>query len=140
MSISRRDLSLLLPALALAVPEAEGATVVSKAYKFEELPEKTNGKNKSWQVLDADTVKGCRVDLHITQLAPGEAPHPPHSHAHEEMVLLEEGTLEVTISGKTERIGPGSVAIVASNERHGWKNVGSTNARYFVLAFGRDKV
>lgn len=138
MTISRRDLNLLLPALAMAQgAAAKDEALKSKMYRFEGLPEKTNGKNKSWQVLDGNTHTGYHLDLHITELGPGQMPHPPHHHAHEEMILIETGLVEVTIAGKTERIGPGSVAIVASNEEHGWKNVGDTGARYFVLAFGR---
>lgn len=138
MTFSRRDLNILLPALALArQASAKDEALKSKTYNFDDLPEKTNGKNKSWQVLDGSTHTGYHLDLHITELGPGQMPHPPHHHAHEEMILIETGLVEVTISGKSERIGPGSVAIVASNEEHGWKNVGDTGARYFVLAFGR---
>ncbi len=74
----------------------------------------------------------------MTELAPGEAPHPPHHHVHEEMVLIQEGSLEVTITGRSAKLGPGSAAYVASNEEHGWRNVGTTRARYFVLALGQD--
>jgi len=28
---------------------------------------------------------------------------------------------------------------IASGEEHGWKNVGSSQAKYFVLALGDDK-
>jgi quercetin dioxygenase-like cupin family protein len=52
------------------------------------------------------------------------------------MIFIREGTLEVTIVGKIQKLGPGSVAYVASNEEHGWKNVGDTPAHYFVLALG----
>ena len=52
------------------------------------------------------------------------------------MIFIREGTLEVTISGKSVQLGPGSAALVASNEEHGWRNVGSGRARYFVLALG----
>jgi quercetin dioxygenase-like cupin family protein len=76
--------------------------------------------------------------MHITELAPGLAPHPPHHHAHEEMIMIHEGTLEVTIAGRSTKLGPGSVAYVASNEEHGWRNVSATRARYFVLALGRE--
>jgi len=57
---------------------------------------------------------------------------------HEEMVMVREGSLEVTISGKAVTLGPGSVAYVASNEEHGWSNAGTTTASYFVLSLGRD--
>jgi mannose-6-phosphate isomerase-like protein (cupin superfamily) len=103
------------------------------------LPVKKNGKNESRQVFDGRTHSGFPVDLHLTSLAPGEAPHPPHHHVHEEMMLIREGTLEVTISGKSTRIGPGSVAYIASNEEHGLRNVGTTPAKYFVIALGREK-
>jgi quercetin dioxygenase-like cupin family protein len=52
------------------------------------------------------------------------------------MLLLREGTMEITIEGKTSRLGPGGVVYVASNEEHGWQNVGTTPARYFIVALG----
>ena len=46
--------------------------------------------------------------------------------------------LEVTVKGKTTRLGPGSVAYVASGEHHGLRNAGTTRARYVVMALGRN--
>jgi quercetin dioxygenase-like cupin family protein len=86
----------------------------------------------------ADAQRLC-IEMHITELAPGLAPHAPHHHVHEEAVFLLEGTIEVTITGKSTKLNPGSVAYVASNEEHGWKNVGVTRARYVVLALGSEK-
>lgn len=138
MKISRRSLPMLLPALAAAA-KAQGQTNVSPSHtwKFEDLPVKATGDNKTRQVVDAHTYTGYHFDLHETELGIGMAPHPPHHHEYEEMVMMHEGILEVTINGKVTRIGPGSVAYVASNEEHGWKNVGSTPCSYFVMAFGR---
>jgi len=48
------------------------------------------------------------------------------------------GALNVTMDGKTTRLTPGSVAYVASNHEHGWKNPGHGPAEYFVIALGRD--
>ena len=134
MKYSRRDLSLLpLIAAAAARTSSAGTTLPSKTYRFEDL----TIKNKSRAVLDGETHSGFAIDMHITELGPGEAPHAPHHHVHEEMVLIHEGTLEVTISGHSVKLGPGSTAYVASNEEHGWRNVGTTRALYFVLALGR---
>jgi len=140
MNYSRRDFSLLLPALVAATGVATAQTPVlpSKTYDFDDLPVRNNGANKSRVVLDGKTHGDFPVELHITELAPGLAPHPPHHHPHEEMIMIREGTLEVTISGKSTKLGPGSVAYVASNEEHGWRNVGTTRAQYFVLALGRE--
>jgi quercetin dioxygenase-like cupin family protein len=54
------------------------------------------------------------------------------------MLLMREGALEVTIAGRATRIGAGSVAFVASNEMHGWRNTGRVPARYFIFALGDD--
>jgi len=139
MNYSRRYLSALLPVVAAAGAEAAVPGMPSKCYRYEDLPVKTNGENRSRDILKGETHTGFPIDMHETELAPGKAPHPPHHHAHEEMMMLREGTLEVTISGKTTAIGPGSVVWVASNEEHGWRNTGSRPARYFVAALGRDQ-
>jgi len=134
---SRRDLSLLLPILA-AKAGAQNATLPSKTYSFDQIPVETSGANQLRLVLDGVTHAGVRIELHETELPPGGAPHPPHHHVHEEMILIREGTMKVTIAGRIAKLGPGSVAYVASNEEHGWHNAGATRAHYFVLAIGRD--
>ena len=138
MKYSRRDLNLLLPILAAARAGAQNAALFSKTYSFDQIPVETSGANQLRQVLDGETHAGVRIELHETALPPGGAPHPPHHHVHEEMILIREGTMEVTIAGRSAKLGPGSAAYVASNEEHGWHNAGTTRAHYFVLAIGRD--
>lgn len=146
MDYSRRDLSFLLSALAVTNAVTGTATSAapmspalgSKTYQYDDLPVSVNGLNRARAILKGETHAGFPIELHETELAPGERPHPPHHHIHEEMVMLREGTLEVTIGGQSASLGAGSVAYVASNEEHGWRNVGAAHARYFVLALGRD--
>jgi quercetin dioxygenase-like cupin family protein len=133
MTCSRRDMTLLFAVATGAM--GQDAVLPSKTYKFDDLKVRENGKNRSRAVLKGKTHTGQTIETHQTELAPGLAPHAPHHHAHEEMIFIREGTLEVTVSGKSEELGPGSVAYVASNEEHGWRNVGTTTAHYFVLAF-----
>ena len=133
---SRRDLPFLLPALAAARASAQNSALPSKTYRFTDLKVNATGENKLRPVLDGHTHSGFRVEVHLTELPPGGAPHPPHHHVHEEMILIKDGTMEVTISGKATTLGPGSVAYVASNEEHGWQNAGSTRALYFIVAIG----
>jgi quercetin dioxygenase-like cupin family protein len=135
MKLSRRDLSLLLPALAAAPAAAEDKRMLtSKAFKYEDLPVKLNGPNKGRAVFDGETHLGARVELHMTELGPGQAPHPPHQHPHEEVLMLRRGLLDATFGGKTTQLTPGSVIYVGSNELHGWKNPGPEPAEYFVIA------
>jgi quercetin dioxygenase-like cupin family protein len=143
VNYSRRDLNLLFPAAlaamnAAAQSTAQNTPLTSNTYKFEDLAVHPSGQNRSRPILQGETHTGLPIELHMTELAPGQAPHPPHRHVHEEMVMVQEGTLEVTIAGRAATLGPGSSAFVASNDHHGWRNVGTTRALYFVLALGRD--
>ena len=135
MTLARRNLPFLLAALAEA--QDKKTSTPSQALPFESLPVKATGTNKGRQVMDAHTHTGYHFDIHETELGIGMAPHAPHHHEHEEMVMVQKGTIEVTILDKATRLGSGGVAYVASNEEHGWKNVGDGPANYFVIAFGR---
>lgn len=146
MKLTRRDLAAVFPALAAAqsaaaqaqAPTKEKLTLGSKAYRFEDLAVKVNGQNRSRDVFNGKNHSGFPLDIHITQLGPGQMPHAAHHHVHEEVVMLQTGMLDVTIEGKVTRVTAGSVVYVNSNEEHGWKNPGPEPAQYFVMAVGRD--
>jgi mannose-6-phosphate isomerase-like protein (cupin superfamily) len=137
MKYSRRSLAALLPGIvASAAAQQSSKRLPSLMLRFEDLPVKANGPNKSHAVLDGETHSGFPVEVHVTELAAGQSPHPPHHHVHEEMFMLQTGILEATINGVTKRITPGSVCYVNSNEEHGIRNPGPERAEYFVLALG----
>jgi len=138
MNYSRRDLSLLLPLFAAAKAAGQSHVLPSQTYRYEDLPVHGEGPNRGRPIFDGETHTGVLIELHETELAPGQMPHPAHHHLHEEMILVREGTMEVTIAGRRTTLGPGGVGYVASGEEHGWQNVGTGRARYFVMAVGRD--
>ena len=136
MNYSRRDLALLIPVLAAAQQTPKG--LPSRVFKYDDLPVRVNGENKSRAVMKGETHSGFQIELHMTELGPGQAPHPPHKHVHEELLMLKDGSLDVTISGQTTHVTAGSIVYVASNEMHGWRNPGTGPAQYFVIALGND--
>jgi mannose-6-phosphate isomerase-like protein (cupin superfamily) len=138
MKWSRRDLSLLAPALISAQTPARSEALPSSALRHEDVAARKSSALTSRQMMKGSTHSGYLVDLHESELAIGEAPHAPHRHLHEEMLLVREGLVEIDIAGRVTRLGPGSAAYMASNEVHGWRNIGATPARYFVLALGPD--
>ena len=139
MDTTRRSLCLSLPMLAaVSALAADPSTtpIASFAKPFDELAAKQNGANTSRAILDGTTHSNDHMEVHETTLAPGSSPHPPHTHVHEELFLIMQGTLAVTIAGKTTEIGPGSAAFIHSGELHGIRNSGTTPAQYFVVAIG----
>jgi mannose-6-phosphate isomerase-like protein (cupin superfamily) len=139
MDYTRRELCLLLPALVTSNARgSEAKGLPSKVYGFESLPLQASGQNAFRAIFGGKTHEGFRVALHETDLAPGAMPHPPHHHEYEEIFLIREGLLQVTIGERNSTLSPGSVAYVASNEEHGIRNVGNTHAQYFVLELGTE--
>ena len=140
MSLNRRELCSFFPALlAPALLSAQGQSsepLPSGTFPLEKLPVNKSEKNEFRSVLKGKLATGESLEVHETTLAAGAMPHPPHRHAHSEMWLVREGTVELTINGASSRIGPGSVGFVRSNDEHGIKNVGFTPATYFVVAVG----
>ena len=155
MKCTRRDLGLLLPSLVAAGAAAVDAQQAAPAadnsveklpvmrtqhFKYDELPVTTNGQNRQKRMFTAKTHTGFKIESHQSDIAPGEVNHPPHQHLREEMMLIREGVMELTIAGTPYRLGPGDVGVIGSNELHNAKNVGTTTARYFIVNIGRDDV
>jgi quercetin dioxygenase-like cupin family protein len=137
MDHSRRGMTVLLAAATGALGQTPTAPALrSEIYPFESLPVRGTGPSRSRAVLRGKNRKGMTVEAHHTELAPGSAPHPPHHHVHEEIIAVREGLVEVTITGKAVKLGPGGIAYIASNEEHGWRNVGDTQAHYLVITLG----
>jgi quercetin dioxygenase-like cupin family protein len=102
------------------------------AMSWEEI-EAAPGKGTSHPIFKSPTATLDELEMHVTHLAPGKAPHPPHKHVDEELVIIKEGTLEALVGGKTRKLGPGSVIFQASNQMHGVRNVGDGPAVYHVI-------
>jgi mannose-6-phosphate isomerase-like protein (cupin superfamily) len=120
----------------IGVPADEQSRLPSEVYVFQDLPVRHSNKLDYRPIVSGNTVDGCKVSVHESSLAPQSEPHPPHHHNGEEIFLMLEGTLEVTINGKSSRISRGSVAFIGSGDEHGIRNPGETPARYYVIELG----
>jgi quercetin dioxygenase-like cupin family protein len=142
MGLSRRDLAFLLPALTATRAQAQPGDLPSKAYKFDDLPVKASGPggvNKARAVLKGNLHHGFPIEVHETELPPGGAPHPPHTHVHEEMFVVLVGQVDFMVNGVTTRLGPGSVGFANGGDEHGLHNGTDAMCRYIVLELGDDK-
>jgi len=64
-------------------------------------------------------------------LNPGMSPHPPHQHPEEEMMVITEGSGEISVEGKITQVGPGSMMYCAGNRLHGIVNTGKTPLLFY---------
>lgn len=137
--ITRRDLTVaaiatFTAAAAMALAQSAGQPVMhSCVFNWAGLKVTPTKMGESRRVFDAPTPTLAEFECHITTLNPGEAPHPPHRHADEELMIIKEGTLEALQNGQTNIVTAGGVIFEASNELHGLRNVGTNRATYYVL-------
>ena len=160
-NFTRRDVCVSLPALSLfsvlsreAAAQSPAASTPAasapftntphtdfsqcKAFPFDQLPVRHNDNGAATHDIARGTVPtGEVVELHETTLGPGMMPHTPHQHPHEEFILVREGTIDFIFGNESHIIGQGGVAYMAQNQMHGMKNVGTTQATYFVFSLSK---
>ena len=74
-----------------------------------------------------------QLRLHVSVMNPGQAPHPPHQHAGEEIIFLLEGTGEVTIREDRIEVQPMTAISLPDNTRHSLRNIGPGPMKYLVV-------
>jgi XRE family transcriptional regulator, regulator of sulfur utilization len=133
MSLSRRDLSLLLPAIAAAQQNQGRALLPSKVYRHREIAYEGDSKKKGRRFFYGANRSGLCLEMHETILGADVQTHAPHRHEHEEIVIVFEGTVEAWQEGKTELAEAGSIIYFGSNQMHSARNAGIAPCRYYVI-------
>ncbi|MBI5766407.1 MAG: cupin domain-containing protein [Verrucomicrobia bacterium] len=105
----------------------------SQIFHWNKLAFKPGPKGGRREIVNSPTCTCANLEGHITTLKAGETPHAAHQHPDEELVIVKDGTMECTVDGITQRGGPGSIFFYGSNAMHGMKNVGHTEATYYVF-------
>jgi len=142
--LTRRDLTIACLSIAgtccaFALARQTPAVLGWAVYDWNSIPVQKTETGKVRQFLRAPTATLDQLEIHATTLNPGVASHPPHRHANEEIILVDQGTVDVFGNGVWKTVGPGSVIFNASNSLHAVKNAGTTPATYHVISFVTDK-
>ena len=111
-------------------------SLLSNVYYWNALEVKKEDTRVRRQVLDGKTLALDNFEVHTSTLEPGKAPHPPHVHSdYEELIIVKEGRVKITIAGASKILGPGSIAFAMPGDEHGIENAGNTQATYFILKY-----
>lgn len=148
-ALSRRDLYLALSPFAAAEtamtnqvlfePEKSKTLSNSQVFSLDRIPATTNANGgKRWDILEGVLATGEAVAVHESLQPAGISPNPPHTIQHSELILVQEGALLFEYEGRSEKVGPGGVILVALGTRHAARNVGNGPARYLVISIGGD--
>lgn len=119
----------LIPVFSYAQPKVE-----SKAYNYDDLKEVKDENRMRRQFVDGNTTLLANLEIHTSTVGGGEAPHPSHTHAdQEELVIIKDGTLTATIGNESKTLGPGSIVYIVIGDEHGFRNAASTPCTYYII-------
>jgi quercetin dioxygenase-like cupin family protein len=97
-----------------------------------------HGQGYTQASLVDHTAGSVHTGLSIGELA-GGGTLPPHVHSYEESFYLLSGHAILGINDQACRLGPGDYGCIKVGTLHGWRNVGSTPARWLQMAAPQPK-
>ena len=105
----------------------------ARVYHSAEIPYKGDAKKKARRFFYGPEHSGYNLEMHETVLGPGVETHPPHTHSHQEIIILVEGTVQVSMDGRTDTVEAGSVIFYEPDRPHNLRNTGTVPCRYYVV-------
>lgn len=125
----------LLFTVILSAIIANGQSIKSDVYTWKNLPVEKRETSDRRGIFNAPGAVNDNIDAHATTLEPGKEAHPAHKHPEEELLIVKEGTIRMTINDKTQLLGAGSIAYVYPGDQHAAVNAGTTTATYYLIKY-----
>src|SRR5262245_33113155 len=95
---------------------AQRDSVKAKVYGWNDILVDKDSNSYRMQFVNGPTKSLANLEIHLTELDPGKSLL-PHSYSDaEQLVVVKEGILKVTIHGKPTPVGPGGVALVTPGD------------------------
>ncbi len=119
----------------------DGALLKSSVVKGQGLPATGDSPGAKAKVhFNGPTRQLAALASGLVTLEPGSRPHPPHRHPEEELMVIAEGTGEITIEGVPTQVGPGDMMYAEAGVLHGITNTGPTIMTfYFTKMLGKTR-
>jgi mannose-6-phosphate isomerase-like protein (cupin superfamily) len=111
----------------------KSTTVTLDQVKMSDYSDRGKVVGKLGIYLDGDTPASSKFVTGRLVLDPKQTPHPPHTHAEEEIMVIEQGHGDIDVDGKITKVGPGSVMYTAPNVSHGIVNTGDTPIVFYFI-------
>jgi quercetin dioxygenase-like cupin family protein len=130
----------MVAAAQTVAPPAQPSVLGTTFVNWDSLTARGTPVGEQRAVFDNPTPTLEKLEVHVTTLLPGMESHPVHHHAWEEILLVKEGNVVVSINGRKQHAGPGAMIFFASNDPHNLVNAGDKPATYYVINFYTDLV
>ncbi len=114
---------------------AQKQQIVADVYGWDKVPVKKSANSQQRVLMEGATPAFKHVKVHATTVSAGKASHAGHAHADEELIIVKEGQLTLSIKGKTETLEKGSVALIVPNDEHALSNQSAAPVTYYIMRY-----
>lgn len=105
-------------------------------YHWEDFPVKKRTDRESRPIFEGTSPHFEYLEIHATTQMPGAKPSPAHDNKDiEELLIVKEGKMKVTIGDQTAVLGKGGVILILPEEMQTFENVGEDQLTYYVLRY-----
>jgi (S)-ureidoglycine aminohydrolase len=118
---------------------AQQVPIRADVYRWDSAPVVKKGTSQQRTLLEGTTPAFHHVKVHATTVAAGQAAHPGHQHNDEELIIVKEGQLTVTIAGKVVTLEKGSIALIMPGDEHALSNGGKEPVTYYIMRYETEK-
>ena len=116
-------------------PTPPSAPLASTVFVWEKLGVTPTPNGERRDVFNRPTTTLDLAHCHVTTLNPGATSGEPRRHLQEEIIIVKAGQVEMSIDGRLETAGAGSVFFLAANAVTRLRNAGDTPATYYVVYY-----
>lgn len=113
----------------------------SEVFKWDDLAVVKRPQGEARLILEGSTPHFKLFKIHATTVFPkGRMRKEAYTQENEELIIVKEGELTVTIEGKTKVLKAGGIALIMSGDMRETVNLSEANTTYYVFQYKKDTV
>lgn len=126
----------ILFCLFFIMSNAQLSEVKSGVYKWADLPVKKGVQREGRKIMEGSSPHFSFLEVHATTQEKGAKPAPPHTQEDiEEVIIVKEGLMKMTMDGESHVLPAGSVILIPPLVEQSLQNVGDGPLTYYVMMF-----
>lgn len=113
----------------------------SKVFRWDDLAVVKRPQGEARLILEGSTPHFKLFKIHATTVVPkGRMRKEAYTQENEELIIVKEGELTVTIEGKTKVLKAGGIALIMSGDMRETVNLSESNTTYYVFQYKKDTI
>jgi (S)-ureidoglycine aminohydrolase len=131
----KKFLSLCLLALCSASALMAQTPIKSDVYTWKDFPMEKTKTGLKRSIVNGTATDFQSMDISATTLKKKKTEDEGITTNFEEMIIVKDGSLKITINGESKTVGRGSVAIVMPGDQHSFANAADGETTYYVFRY-----